>query len=149
MSTLRTTSALAALLLLLCSLWPAPATAQPPSWAPSADARPYVPRYQGPYEPEPQGQYTLGLSLMGAGAVSGGVGLLLLETSHEDSANVPLGTGLLVSGVFLGGFGFYTLISTSLPSRTVITDRATEPPAWSVGVLPTQGGAMLGSAHRF
>jgi hypothetical protein len=114
------------------------------------DARPYVPRYQGPYEPSgaSSGQTALGLSLLGAGALSGGLGLLWLEGDQDQPRGVQVGATLLVTGVFLGGLGFYTLAPSAAP-RTVLSQQDRDDQGWRFALTPTPDGAFLSSATTF
>ncbi len=87
---------------------PIAATSSNEAVVPVAQGTPYVPRYQGPYGSGRSvwNQNTWGFTLLGAGALSGGLGLLLLESDPSASPrSVQFGTGLLVAGVFMSGLG--------------------------------------------
>lgn len=116
--------------------------------------RPYVPRWQGPPQAQAPSEptSTLGWALIGAGSVSGGVGLFLLQNPGPNDSPASAGTGLVLGGVFLGGAGLYLLASSGLfGGRIVLTgDPLHDPDApWTFGLVPTQGGALAGAHTRF
>ena len=152
--------------------WPVAASAESPSdlgVEASVQQRPFVPEFQGPYNPNggaaAQGRQLLGFTLLGTGAFAGGLGLFMLETdqsvscartrgcAEEDLGRVEIGAGLLIGGVFMSGMGLYLLVSDSLSARTIITTPGAvfprEQSTWRFGLTPTAGGALLSSDLLF
>ncbi len=132
--------------------------------------RTVVPEFSGPYSPNSiinPTRRAWGFGLVGAGAITGGLGLYWLETSSVDGCvgnndalcearntdRIQLGAGLLIGGVFLSGVGRYLLVSDSLSNRTLITTPIRAPrqsgPSWHLDIGPTPGGAMLRSGVEF
>ena len=135
--------------------------------AAAAQKRPYVPRWQGPYEGPGDDRELVGLGLLGGGAVASGFGLYFLESGggvvcrepRDDGptvceqgagSRVELGAGLLIGGVFLAGFGVY-LIASSLPDPVGLDGGDGEPEHIRVGlgVAPAGAGALVVGDVRF
>lgn len=132
----------------------------------AADKRPYVPRYQGPYnslEPSASDWELLwGFSLLGTGALLGGLGFYALETHNDvcDSADGSCGSGrgriggaLLLSGVLLSGVGVYLVaISQPMAPRTILLEPLASPGSsleLDVDVELRDGGGVLWSGFSF
>lgn len=156
-------STVAAVVALVVGLLPLlTASADPP---PRTDGHPYVPRYQGPYNPHEWEPSTTawGFALVGTGAFVGGFGLYALETgpaercvrgqpcsSTPSEGRAEWGAAMLVSGIFVSGLGIYIVASTEGTRRTVLGEAEHhDAPAWSWSLAPFDGGALLSTVGRF
>lgn len=156
--------------------WVAIATTLAVCTTASAEKRPYVPRWQGPYEGpvEEDNRDILGLAFLGSGVVATGFGLYFLDATssvrcHPASATeggnngtpertvceetggdrIELGAGLLIGGVFLAGFGVY-LFASSIPAPMGLDGGdAPELIRMEVVVAPAPGGAVVVGDVRF
>lgn len=128
---------------------------------------PFVPRLQGPGEDAVMnsGRHAWGVSMLGAGGLASGAGLLLLRANAPDdctrsgcqeqnNARLNLGAGLLLSGVFVGGLGLYIMVSESrsagprIITTTPLRARG-DAILWRVGLEPAPGGALIQSRVDF